>query len=111
MYHNVVETMTAGTSGSDSFTTAINTLNFDMASVHATWSGCDTAVGTLRLRGSNNGTTYTNLDADPVTMTASAGSALWNLWSVPYHYVQLAYGAVSNTTGSIVATAIKKCRR
>jgi hypothetical protein len=109
MSMNNYVTMAAGQSGSASFTTALNVLHYDMASVHATWSGA--VAGTLaniRVYGSNNNATWFPLDTDPTTMVASQGSNLWNIWSLPYHWLQVAYEAKSNTTGSInVDVAIK----
>jgi len=108
---NDYTTMVAGKTASASFTAQINTLHFDMVGVHAVWSGCDAGtIATMRMNGSNNGATFYPLDTDPVTMVASQGSALWNLWSCPYHYLQFAYAAATNTTGSISVDAVRKAR-
>ena len=112
MSMNDYKTMAAGQSGSASFTTQIMTLHHDMASVHATWSGA--VAGTLaniRVYGSNNNSTWYPLDTDPTTMVASLGSALWNIWSLPYHWLQVAYEAKSNTTGSIDIHTVIKARQ
>ncbi len=112
MSANDIQTMVAGQTASVSFTTFINTLHFDMVGVHATWSGCIADCNaTMRMYASNNRTTWYPLDADPVSMVASQGSALWNLWSCPYHWVQFSYAAASNTTGSISVDAVKKARQ
>ena len=112
MSMNDYKTMVASMSGSASFSTAINVLHYDMGSVHATWSGA--VAGTLaniRVYGSNNNATWYPLDTDPVTMVASQGSALWNIWSLPYHWLQFAYEAKTNTTGAINVDAVIKARQ
>lgn len=112
MSMNDFQTMVAGQSASASFTTQINTLHFDMIGVHATWSGADAGtLANMRVKASNNGTSWNNLDLDPVTMVASSGSGMWNLWSCPYHYVQFAYTAATNTTGTIGVDVVKKARQ
>lgn len=112
MSTNTYITMAAGISGSASFTTQINALHHDIGSVHATWSGC--VAGTLaniRVYGSNNNRTWFPLDTDATTMVASQGSQLWNLWSQAYHWLQFAYAANSNTTGSIDVDVVLKARQ
>lgn len=107
----IIKTIAESYSAAASFTTALAYHNWDSGAFQVIWSGVNSDTGTVKLRGSQDKTNWTDLDSDVVTMVVSSGNQLWNLWHVGYQYVQAYYAAGSNTGGSITIYATAKSRQ
>lgn len=103
-YDLIVQSLTAGAS----YTTSFEVLNYNQCAVQLVWSGLDSAVGTFRLKASNDGTNWENLTTFPYTMISASDNHLFNMYQIGYGYMQVAYGAVSNTTGTLALKITRK---
>ena len=104
-YDLVVQSVAAGAT----YTTSFEVLNYNQCAVQVVWSGLDTAVGTVRLKASNDGTNWENLTTFPYTMASATDNHIYNMYSIGYAFMQVVYNAVSNTTGTIAIKTVRKC--
>lgn len=111
-YQNTRSTLTSGWDASVSFTTQLEWTNHDSGAIQVVWSGINGTDSTVRLRGSSDGSNWSNLTADPTTLT-TAGNQLFNFLggAVGYEYVQVYYVAATSTAGTITTTANRKSLR
>lgn len=105
-FYNIVATQI---SAAASYSTALEVQNYSNAAVQVIWSGVDATNGTIRCKASNRYTTdFQNLSQYPITMVASAGNHMFNIYDIGYSYLQIYYDPGSNTAGTIDLVATRK---
>lgn len=116
--------MTTPLDGSYSLTASFNTPSWttrnssaqtNEGSIQLTWSGANTTDSTAVIEGSDDGTNWNVLarndgTSNAITLSAAAGSQIWELAGVRVTYVRLTYAHGSNSagTGVIVTYSISR---
>lgn len=107
MANPIKQTLAQSITASASFTTFIPVLNYQLGSIQVVYSGMDTDVGVINIRGSNDqnpvaaSKTWSQLNDTAVTLTSACDNKLFDITDIGYEYLQLQYKAVSNTTGQL----------
>lgn len=102
------DSVVASSSAATSFTTSFEVLNYNQCAVQIIWTSLNTAVGTVKLQASNDGTNWENLTALPYTMTSANDNHIFNMYEIGYAFMQVNYAAVSNTAGQVTVKTVRK---
>lgn len=89
--------------GSNFTSGEINAESYTNASIVLSWSGSNSPRPTVVLEGSNDDTTYVEINGSGIVLKDASGAEAWEIVSVDFKYYRLIYTANTATTGTFTA--------